>query len=313
MSKPKATATATERRDIYSEVTDTIVAALEQGTIPWHRPWSAAEQSLPVSVSTGKLYRGINPFLLQLAGQTKGYASPWWGTFKALQERGGSVRKGEKGTLVVFWKRLVVATTPEERAATGKDKKAIPMLRHYNVFNAEQADGMPEKYAAQKIDHGPDFDPITAAEVIADGYKGGPVVYQHEGGARAFYRPSTDAVHMPARWQFDGAEEYYSTLFHELTHSTGHSSRLNRPTLLESHSFGDANYSREELVAEMGAAMLAGVAGIHQTTVPNSAAYVAGWLKALRGDKKLVVSAGGQAQRAADHILGVTYSEDEEN
>lgn len=302
MSKPQST----DRRDIYAEVTETIIAALEQGTVPWHRPWNAAETGLPVSISTGKPYRGVNVFLLMFSGQAKGYSSPWWGTFKAIQERGGSVRKGEKGTLVTFWKRLSVPTTAEEQATTKKDRKVIPMLKHYVVFNAEQADGLPEKFGLETFEPGEEWDPIGTCEEIAAGYTDGPTV-SHNGGNRAFYRPMSDSVHMPTREAFESPDAYYSTLFHELTHSTGHESRLARKTLLESHAFGDTSYSKEELVAEMGAAMLSAVAGIHQTTVEQSAAYLAGWLRALRSDPKLIIQAGGAAQRAADRILGITF------
>lgn len=301
------------RRDIYQEITDTVIAALEAGTVPWHKPWASTGQAgaFPTSIGSGKPYRGVNLFLLGLTAQAKGYTSPYWGTFNAIKERGGMVRKGEKGTLVTFWKRLVVDTTPDERAAGRGDKKAIPMLRHYCVFNAEQAEGLPEKYSAPVEVDLTGFDPIAEAEAIVAGYQSAPII--KEGGFDgAWYSPARDLVSMPARSDFDGPEEWYSTLFHELGHSTGHKDRLARPSLLESHRFGDESYSREELVAEMTAAMLSTVAGIDQRTVPNSAAYIAGWLKALKNDPKLVVQAGGQAQRAADHILGVSFNEEGE-
>lgn len=295
-----------ERRDLYQEITDAIVTQLENGTVPWHKPWNA-ESGLPLSMSTKKPYRGINVFLLAMTASAKGYTSPYWGTFNRIKELGGSVRKGEKGTTVVFWKMLRVELRPEERH--GKEThKVIPMLRYFVVFNADQADGLPERFEASETDS--EFSPVQEAEMIVLGWTSRPKV--HTGDVAAYYRPSTDSIHMPDRESFDSPEAWYSTLFHEMTHSTGHPSRLNRPTLLESHRFGDENYSKEELVAEMGAAMLCGMSGIAQTTVPQSAAYIESWLRALRNDKKLLVAAAGQAQKAADHILGATYEEGEE-
>lgn len=297
-----------DKRDLYAEVTDAIIRKLEEGTVPWHQPWNATD-GLPRSISTGKAYRGINPFWLSITAMEKGYRSPFWGTFKAIQTVGGKVRKGERATPVVFWKMVRVKLSAQEAAETGKTHKTLPILRYFNVFNAEQADDMPEKYLASDAD--PDgFDPVAEAELIVKGYADGPQV--HHGGNRAYYRPSADHIGMPEPDAFDSAEHYYSTLFHEMTHSTGHEKRLARPTLMESHSFGDESYSKEELVAEMGAAMLSGHAGIVQRTIDESAAYLAGWLKVLKADKKLLIGAAGQAQRAADHILGVSYSADDD-
>lgn len=301
------------RRDLYQEVTDTILASLEAGTVPWHQPWKYdATVGLPTSISTGKGYRGVNVFVLWMTAQAKGYSSPWWGTFNAIKERGGMVRKGEKGTTVVFWKRLVVKVKPEERAANGgKDTKVIPMLRHFVVFNAAQADGLPERFTDSPTVDLTDFDPIATCEEIVEGYTDGPVVVEgHDGGA--WYSPQLDRVSLPPRGAFDSAEAYYSTMFHELGHSTGHASRLNRPGIVENHRFGDELYSKEELVAEMTAAMLSAVAGIHQRTVPASAAYLEHWMRVLRGDPKLIISAGGAAQRAADRILGTKFEEEAE-
>lgn len=286
------------RRDVYSEITDAILSALEQGLVPWHKPWTGGQ--LPTSMSTNKAYRGVNAFLLGLSP----YASPWWGTYRQIQELGGQVRKGERATAVVFWKRLTVATTAEERAAGRGNTKQIPMLRHFATFNAEQCDGLPGRYAAAES-RGIDFDPIAEAEAIVSGYQSAPKI-EHRGN-QAYYSPRSDQVVMPPRSLFESADGYYSTLLHELTHSTGHPSRLARPTLLESHRFGDESYSKEELCAEMGAAMLSGIAGIAHRTVPQSAAYVGSWLKVLRGDPKLVIQAAAQAQKACDLILGTTF------
>jgi antirestriction protein ArdC len=290
--------------ELYDQITATILAKLEEGVVPWHQPWAGGQP--PTSMSTGKPYRGINAFLLTFSQ----YGSPWWGTYKQISERGGQVRKGEKSTVVVFWKRLVVDTTEAERAAGAGRKKIIPMLRHFNVFNACQADGLPERfYGAQ--DRGEGFDPLTEAEAVLEGYSDGPEVTY--GGSRACYDPTADLIHLPEREAFESAEGFYSTAFHECIHSTGHKTRLARPNIGQPHVFGDTEYSKEELVAEMGCAMLAGHAGIAQDTLEQSAAYIGNWLRALRDDKKLLVQAAAQAQRAADHVLGVTFEDKPED
>jgi antirestriction protein ArdC len=303
----KATA---EHQDVYSIVTEQVVAALEAGTVPWHKPWSA-EIGLPRNLSSGKAYRGINPFLLGCEAIARGFESPWWLTYKQADERGGHVRRNETSSLVVFWKRLDPVRIRKVRDdETGElvDMATLgaPMvLRYFRVFNVEQCEGVayPRNESARH-----EWDAIDECENVVAGYlQRGPLLV--EGGARACYQPSTDEVFMPERDRFENGAGYYSTIFHELTHSTGHAKRLARKDLLEFHAFGDASYSREELVAEMGAAMLSGVVGIEQLTVPNSAAYVASWLDKLRGDRRLVVTAAAQAQKAADLIRGVTYGE----
>lgn len=294
------------RRDVYAEVTRAIVDQLEAGVVPWHRPWNA-EQGLPVSMSTRRSYRGVNVFLLGMAGQAAGYSSSWWGTYKQIGELGGQVRKGEKSSVVVFWKVFERKATSEERAR-GLVKVRVPMLRHFNVFNACQADGLGAGFYGAPASTV--LQPVAECERIVSQWVGRPLVVH--GGDRAFYSPGLDRVQVPAREAFESADGYYSTLFHELTHSTGHASRLARPTLLEAHAFGDESYSKEELVAEMGAAMLSGVAGIEQLTVPQSAAYIASWLRALKGDPRLVIGAAAQAQKAADMILGADKAGDDD-
>lgn len=286
----------------YDIVTEKIIEMLEAGTAPWHKPWNA-EMGMPRSLSTGKRYRGINIWLL---GSSM-YTSPWWGTYRQITERDSQVRRGERGTLVVFWKKTKRRVTDD----SGEESdRAGFILRYYKVFNAEQCEPsliVPEIPGSEVYEH----EPIEAAQEVADGYfaaSGAPGF--RVGGGRASYSPGADVVSMPQREAFHSGEEYYSTHFHEMTHSTGHSARLARPDLLASHSFGDENYSREELVAEMGAAMLSGFTGIDQVTLPSSAAYLAHWVKVLRGDTRLVVTAAAQAQRAADWIAGIRYEED---
>lgn len=275
---------------IYEIITDRICAMLEAGTIPWRKGWAGGDAT-PVSAVSKKEYRGVNHFLLRCAG----FASPYWLSFKQAQERGGHVRKGEKGMPVVFWKQY-------EREGENGEKRRVPVLRYYTVFNVAQIDGLRMEFPEPEIKA---HRPIEEAEAIVAHMPNRPTIIHGE--ARAYFRPALDVVNMPAPGLFDMPEEYYGTLFHELTHSTGHESRLNRRPSTEPRSFGDPAYAREELVAEMGAAFLCAACGIERATLENSAAYIASWLKALRNDPKAVVIAAAQAQRAADYIRGISY------
>jgi antirestriction protein ArdC len=294
--KTRKTADA-PKRDIYQEVTDKMVAALEAGTAPWRKPWNS-RSGRPQNLD-GRPYRGVNVLLLAIAAMEGGYSSPFWLTFNQAKERGGSVRKGEKGTLVVFWKTF---TKTEIDEATGKPvKKTIPMLRHYIVFNLEQTDDvkLPKRVADWQADEGHEHEPIESAEaIIAAYFENGPKL--RHGGDRAFYNTVTDIVTVPERTAYANGDEYYATLFHEMGHSTGHESRLARKF---GQNFGDHEYGREELVAEMTSAFLQAETGI-ETALENSAAYLAGWVREIKEDPKAVVVAAGAAQRAADLILG---------
>lgn len=279
--------------DVYQEVTDRIIASLEAGTVPWRRPWIASTDAHRNPLS-GTEYRGVNPFLLDITAWEAGYSDPLWCTFKQAQAAGGAVRKGEKSTLVIFW-RMLKGTDK----ATGKER-SIPMLRHYRVFNVAQVDGL-EIERPEPVE----FDPIERADEIIASMPNAPSI--GHGGNRAFYHPAMDAVQLPAREQFVSSDAYYSTAFHELTHSTGHESRLNREEVAgrSAHGFGSEPYAREELTAELGAAMIGARAGIKPQT-EQSAAYIANWLRALRNDHKMLISAAGRAQRAADYVIGAS-------
>lgn len=299
--RPAPKADAPRKADVYERVTAQIIERLEAGVVPWHRPWRDAA-ALPRSMATGKVYRGINVWILGAQFRS----SAWWGTYRQISTLGGQVRKGERGSTVMFWKPLAC----EHGDAAGKcaidgchGRRLI--ARAFTVFNAEQADDLPERfYATPEIERV--HEPLDAAETIVSGYvgktNGGPTLDFH--GARACYSPTGDYVAMPKPEAFDSGDEFYSTLFHELTHSTGHKSRLARKDLLDSHRFGDPSYSREELTAEMGAAFLSAIVGIEQATIENSAAYLDNWLAALRGDHKLIVDAASAAQRAVALIVG---------
>ena len=249
---------------------------------------------MPRNLKSGKAYRGINVFLLHAMG----YESPHWVTFKQAKERGGSVRKGEKSTPVIFWNWI-----DQVNKSTGKDE-SIPFLKRYNVFNVAQCDEIDAPPVV--VNERTELATLTAAQAVVDGMPKAPAI--EHGYAKACYSPTEDKVMMPGRDRFDTCANYFSVLFHEMVHSTGHESRLKREGITsKAAAFGDTTYSKEELVAEMGAAYLSGHAGILHRTVEQSASYVAGWLKALKNDNKLVIQAAGQAQKAADHILNVKW------
>lgn len=295
--------------DIYAVVTDKIVAALESGTVPWRKPWAAGASGGHVSLATGKGYRGINPLLLSLTAMEKGYTSPLWGSYKQLAALGGQVRKGEKGTLVVFWKRLLV-DNPKAGQPGQKAKKVIPMLRHFNVFNVEQADGvvLPPRFAklvGPQVVRNEKAVIADAEALVAEYLASGPSL--SFGGDRAYFSPGQDHIQLPQRDDFDSSENFYTTLYHEITHSTGHASRLARKGLVENHFFGSAEYGYEELVAEFGAAFLSTIAGIAPATIDQSASYLASWIKTIKADPKMVVRAAAAAQKAADLAQGIVY------
>ncbi|QDT57100.1 DNA primase TraC [Caulifigura coniformis] len=293
-----------ERRDIYQEVTDRILEMLDQGVVPWRNPIRrAGGDSWPRNLASGKPYRGVNVFLLAMRSWEKGFGSDFWLTFRQAQEQGGQVRKGERSSLVVFWKQV-----QKEDVSSGEDI-TIPVLRHYNVFNVEQCDGISPPDAARGDGPSVPFEPLREADQIVAGYRDAPVI-EHR-GSRAVYLPVADRVEIPEPEHFETRESYYATLFHELSHSTGHSKRLNRGLDTVLAPFGSPDYGKEELVAEMSAAFLAASCGISPPTIEQSAAYLDNWRRVLKGDKRLVVTAAGAAQRSADWILAQQSQEPE--
>jgi antirestriction protein ArdC len=282
-----------KRGSVYDQITERIIALLQKGDIPWRKPWKVTT-GLPRNFVTKRHYRGVNVLLLHAMH----YESPFWLTFHQAQQLGGSVRKGERACPVVFGKRV-----KEKDEQTGEET-AYTVLRLYNVFNTAQCDGL--KNIPAPVVESPLSAPAKPEEIIAF-MPQRPEIKQ--GMRKAFYSPGPDIVAMPDRARFETEAGYYATLFHELIHSTGHPLRLDRPTLMESQGFGSDPYCREELIAEMGAAFLCGQAGIAESTVENSAAYVQNWLQALQNDHKLIVQAAAQAQKAADFILGTKFEE----
>jgi antirestriction protein ArdC len=277
--------------NVYQIITDRILKQLEAGTTPWHKPWSVSGSGgLPRNLLSNRPYRGINVWILA-SGE---HASPYWLTFRQAHELGGHVRRGESGTPVVFWK---FGTRMVEDGVDMIEKPSV-LCRYYLVFNVNQCEGLRLQPAAESASQ---IDPIENCEQIVTGWLGKPAI--RYGNTQASYNRTHDLVQMPDRPTFVNAEEFYSTLFHELTHSTGHPLRLNRSTLAEFERFGDENYSAEELVAEMGAAFLCGFTGIENKTINNSAAYLRSWLEVFKKDSRLVLIAAGQAQKAVDLIL----------
>jgi antirestriction protein ArdC len=278
----------------YERITSQIIALLEQGTVPWHKPWKAST-GWPRNLVTNKPYRGINVLLLL----SMSYESPFWLTCRQANLLGGSIKKGEKACPVVFWKRLKV----EEKDST--DEREIPLLRYYHVFNLAQCEGLKNGHPSA---NGGESLPSKPEEIVANMPQRPPIKV---GFTRAFYSLQEDYIGMPVIERFAEDEQFHATLFHELIHATGHESRLNRATLSEKAGFGSDPYCKEELTAEIGAAFLCGHAKIAERTIDNSAAYVAAWLKRMKDDKKLIVQAAAQAQRAADFVLGRTFEESE--
>ena len=271
--------------DIYAEITNRIISEMESGLIPWQKPWVASGGC--VSYATGKPYSLLNQMLLGRPGE--------YATFKQIQQAGGYVKKGQKASMVVFWKWL-----EQEDEETGEVKQ-IPFLRYYNVFHIDQCEGLKAKHS-KPLPQSAEAD--QKAEAIICGYlKSSGVKLHHQQGDRAFYRPSDDTITLPLLAQFHETSEYYSTAFHELIHSTGHMSRLNR--LEKTAFFGSEAYSKEELIAEIGATALVNVAGLETPdSFKNNASYIQNWLTVLRNDKRFIVSASGKAEKAVKLILG---------
>jgi antirestriction protein ArdC len=286
--------------NVYEVINNRIIELLEQGTVPWRKPWNA-EANMPKNLVTRKEYRGVNVFLLGC----QEYSSPYWLTYKQANDLGGNIRKGSKSTPICFWK--ILNTVKEEPDSSKSAISRIPMLRYYAVFNLEQTEGITPPEPEETHNH---FDPITKAEEIIAAMPQRPEI--KFGGNRAYYSPSLDYVQLPHQHSFNTIEEYYNTCFHELSHATGHANRLGRKSILEPSYFGSHEYSKEELVAEMGAAFLCGHCGIEQMTLENSVAYLQGWMKALKNDRTLLIHAAAQAQKASDYILNIKSDAQEE-
>ena len=275
--------------DLYQLITDRIIAQLEAGTVPWRKPWICSQGA--ISRSTGKPYSVLNQLLLPYDGE--------YVTFRQAIEEGHPVKKGEKASMVYFFKFI-----DAEDKETG-EKKQIPLLKYYSVFHISQCPGMKPRFASSVPVHS-DLQPDKRAEQILQEYvdRSG-VTLKKQQSDRAYYSPALDTIVVPEISQFTDVSEFYSTTYHEAVHSTGHPSRLNRIT--DVANFGSESYSAEECIAELGASYLVNAAGLETTSsFKNSAAYIKCWLSALKNDKRLIVSAAGKAEKAVRLILGDT-------
>lgn len=289
--------TSTERRDVYARVTDRIVQSLEQGVRPWHQPWTGGltdgRMVRPLR-HTGTPYRGINILLLWCAAMEGGFASSHWMTYRQASELGAQVRKGERGSLVVYADRFV----KKDASANGDEaEREIRFLKGYIVFNVEQIDGLPAQYTTRPAPR----EAFPLSDTVESFVAATAALIRH-GGDRAFYSPADDVIVLPDPAAFRDAASYTATKAHELVHWTSHPSRLDR-TL--GKRFGDDAYAAEELIAELGAAFLCADLGIAAEIRDDHAAYVADWLRVLRSDRRAIFTAAAHAQAAADYLHGL--------
>lgn len=280
-------------RDHYAEVTAKIITMLEQGTVPWRRPWDPGKASSfgPINAATGRHYRGINVLMLGASPKAFDTGDPRWVSYEQAKAKGWQVRGGERGTPVYFFKRVEVDGEPDPDGQV--ETRTVPVIRAYTVFHASQVDGIPS-YVAPTLEKAPWREP-EAVRAILDA-SGVPIKV---GGDRAFYSPATDHIQMPVAQAFRSPEGWATTALHELAHASGHPSRLNRNL---SGRFGSRAYAAEELIAEMASAFLGAELGVG-SELEQHASYIDSWLDLLRDDKKAIFTAAGQAQRAADAIL----------
>ncbi|MFD1488764.1 ArdC family protein [Ancylobacter vacuolatus] len=298
----KAKLTTETRTDIYQTVTNAIIAHLEAGTRPWSMPWKVGSTPRPLR-HNGVPYSGINTLLLWIEAQARGFSSNYWMTYRQAQELGAQVRKGERSCVVVY----AGAIERNEVNNDGEEVETrIPFLKTYNVFNADQIDGLPEHYTAAPVLNVPP----AGRYVAADSFVANTGALLRHGGSKAFYSPAIDLIQMPAFEAFIDAESYATTLLHELVHWSGAKPRLNRN--FEAKRWGDAGYAAEELVAEIGAAFLAADLDIALEPREDHASYVAHWLKVLKEDKRAIFTAAAHAERAAGYLHGYQSAATEE-
>lgn len=277
------------KKSVYEIITERIIEQLENGVIPWQKPWTGTHSGAYNRISN-KPYSLLNQMILKHNGE--------YATFKQWSDLGGKIRKGEKSEVVTFWKIQQIEETNEDGEKTIKQ---LPLLRYYNVFHISQVDGIEPKEQL-KIS---DLEPIEEAENIKNEYMNREHLKIFEKVTnRAFYTPTFDYIEVPCKEQYQDIEEFYSTLFHEMIHSTGHKNRLNRPDMQGIVRYGSEKYSKEELTAELGSAMIINILRIEtEKSFKNSSGYIQDWLQVLKNDNKFIVSASSKAEKAVKYIL----------
>ncbi|GAB3326734.1 ArdC family protein [Haliea atlantica] len=291
----------TSRKDVYTRITDRIIADLETGVKSWTKPWSAENAAGNIQLPkrhNGQPYQGINILSLWGSAVDQGFSAPTWMTFRQAKELGGHVLKGQKGSLVVYANKL---TRTEEDDEGEEVEFEIPYMKGYTVFNVEQIEGLPAEYydrpapagpAVERIDHADKFFAATGALI-------------QNGGNQAYYAVGPDYVQLPYIEAFKDAESYYATLAHEITHWTRHPDRLDRS--FGRKRWGDEGYAQEELVAELGAAFICADLGLTLEDREDHSAYIASWLKVLKNDKRAIFRAAAYAQKAVNYLHGLQY------
>jgi len=289
--------TTTDRRDVYADVTARIVGQLEAGVRPWHQPWRAGHPAGTISRplrSNGVPYRGINVLVLWLTGVERDYTSPLWLTFQQAKELDACVKKGERGTKVVYANTFEKTTKDD---ATGDEStERIPFLKAYTVFNAEQVEGLPARFYTPEVGPKPHAERLAGA----DAFFAHAEADTRHCGCKAFYSPAGDFIQLPDFDRFESRESYYAVRAHETIHWTKHAKRIDRN--FETKRFGDAGYAVEELVAELGSAFLAADLGLTPEVMPGHASYLASWLEVLKTDDKAIFTAAAHAEKAAAYL-----------
>jgi antirestriction protein ArdC len=271
------------------KINQKFIELLESGVAPWRMPWKSRSIGLATNIVSGKMYTGCNFFMTNFHE----FNSSKWGTFNQFQKLGGQVRKGEKGTPIIFYSSF-------EKEISEDNKKSIPFCKLSYVFNIDQVDGITinESNQVEIKEH----DPIASCEKVIENFPLGFPKAEHKQD-KAFYRPSSDTINMPELGLFSSAEEYYHTYFHESIHATGHERRLGREGVKPDNYFGDSVYSKEELIAELGASYMSAHCGIDNHVIDNSASYIAGWLKVLKENPRYITSCSSQAWKAYQYLI----------
>lgn len=284
------------KKSVYEIIAERFIQALKDGTCPWRMPWSKMELT-PLNAHSKNSYNGVNFMLLA----SHFYASPYFATFKQIQDLGGTVKKGSKSLPICYFSTIEKDKKTGKKATEDTPKNQIdkvPFLRYSNVFNLTQVEGveleLPKQYKRL------DFKPLEVAEKVINGWSDGPEI--RHGRQQAFYNPSNDYIMMPLKSSFSSESEYYAAIFHEMGHATAHEKRLNRP--LESHMMNRESYAKEELIAELTSSFLCAHCRIDNDVFDNSASYLQSWLKALSDDPKLIIQACSKASKAFEYITG---------